>query len=92
MRPVPFSNIIYIGDGLTDVPCFRLVKSLGGTSIAVFRPRTKGAKTKSEKMLNDGRVTFIAPADYREKLQLDRIVKATMEKIASEHYYRSLSK
>ncbi len=91
-RPVPFSNMIYIGDGLTDVPCFRLVKNLGGTSIAVFRPHTKGAKTKSQKMLSDGRVNFIAPADYQEASPIDRIVKATMEKIASEQYYRSLSK
>jgi haloacid dehalogenase-like hydrolase len=91
-RPVPFSNMIYIGDGLTDVPCFRLVKSLGGTSIAVFRSHTKGAKTKSQKMLSDGRVNFIAPADYKEGATVDRIVKATMEKIASESYYSSLSK
>lgn len=91
-RPIPFPNMIYIGDGLTDVPCFRLVKSLGGTSIAVFKSHTKGAKTKSIKMLDDGRVNFIAAADYREASTIDRIVKATMEKIASESYYASLSK
>jgi hypothetical protein len=88
---VPFSNIIYIGDGLTDVPCFRLVRSLGGTSIAVFKPHTKGARTKSKKMLTDGRVNFVAPADYQDTSPIDRIVKATMDKIASQHHYRSLS-
>jgi len=91
-RAVPFPNMIYIGDGLTDVPCFRLVKSLGGTSIAVFKPHTAGAKQKSEKMLKDGRVSFIAPADYQENSQLDRIVKAAMEKVAAESYYSSLAK
>ncbi|WP_353641024.1 HAD family hydrolase [Mesorhizobium sp. WSM2239] len=91
-RPVPFANMIYIGDGLTDIPCFRLVKSLGGTSIAVFRPHTKGAQTKSRKMLTQGRVNFIAPADYRDGTPLDLTVKATMEKIAADQHYRSFSK
>lgn len=89
-RPVPFSNMMYIGDGLTDVPCFRLIKNLGGTSIAVFRQHTKGAKAKSQKMLSDGRVNFIAPTDYQENSLVDRIVKATMEKVVSEGYYKSL--
>ena len=91
LRSVPFSNMLYIGDGLTDVPCFRLVKNLGGTSIAVFKPHTKGAKSKSQKMLSDGRVNFFAPADYREGSVIDRIVKATMDKVAAEHHYRSFS-
>lgn len=90
-RPVPFQNFIYIGDGLTDVPCFRLVKNLGGTSIAVYKTHTKGARDKSKKMLDEGRVNFVAPADYRESTPLDKVVKATMEKIAAEYHYKSLS-
>ncbi len=50
-RAVPFTNIVFIGDGETDIPCFRLVKDLGGHSIAVFRPHTHAAKSRAKNYL-----------------------------------------
>jgi hypothetical protein len=91
-RPVPFENMIYLGDGETDVPCFRLVKDQGGHSISVYRPHTSKAKTISEKLIEDGRVNFAAPADYRDSKELDRIVKAIIDKLASDSYLRDLGK
>ncbi|HPE15885.1 MAG TPA: HAD family hydrolase [Oscillospiraceae bacterium] len=78
-RPVPFRNMIYIGDGLTDVPCMKLVKVNGGCSVAVYQ---KGKKAKVEELLQDGRVNFITPADYSENSELDRIVRDTVRKMA----------
>lgn len=77
-RPVPFRNMVYIGDGLTDVPCMKLVKSNGGHSIAVFR---KGQKQVVENLLKDRRVDFIAPADYSEGQQLDLLVKKIIDRM-----------
>lgn len=91
-RPVPFENMIYIGDGETDVPCFRLVKDQGGHSISVYRPHTKKAKGTSEKLIQDGRVNFAAPADYRDSKELDQIVKAIIDKLASDSHLRGLGK
>ena len=85
-RPVPFSNMVYIGDGDTDIPCFRLVKDRGGSSIAVYKPRAKGAHKKSSKLAEDGRVNFITPANYQTDSELDRIVKALIDKVASDYY------
>lgn len=90
-RPIPFENMPFIGDGETDIPCFRLIKDKGGNSIAVYRAHTKGARGKSEKLLNDGRVNFISPADYREGKAVDRIIKSIMEKIAADHHLRTLA-
>lgn len=83
-RPIPFKSMIFIGDGETDIPCFSLVKSLGGHSIAVYKPKTKGAKAKAEKLIEDGRVNFVAPADYSADSGIDTIVKAVLDKIASD--------
>ncbi len=85
-RPIPFTNIIFVGDGETDIPCFRLVKDLGGHSIAVFQPHSTRAKSQSRALLNDGRVNFIAPADFRDTKPFDVIVKAIMEKVAAREY------
>jgi len=74
-RPIPFQNILYIGDGLTDVPCMTVIRKNGGFAIAVFKPGdSKGLKTCTE-LLKAKRVDFIAEADYRSKKELDRLVK-----------------
>jgi phosphoserine phosphatase len=78
-RPVPFRNMIYIGDGMTDVPCMKLVKVNGGYSIAVYRP---GGREKAEELLKHDRVDFIVPADYSAGSELDGIVKHMIRKMA----------
>ena len=87
-RPIPFTNMVYVGDGQTDVPCFRLVKDQGGHSIAVYKPHTQGAKARSLKLLAEGRVNFTAPANYQEGSELDQTIKATMDKVAADDYLR----
>ncbi len=78
-RRVPFGNMIYIGDGLTDVPCMKLVKSNGGQSIAVYDP-SRG-NTSAKDLLEANRVNYVVPADYREGGRLETIVRAIMKKI-----------
>lgn len=78
-RPVPFKRMIFIGDGSTDIPCFRLVKEQGGNSIAVYEKRPKTKETIARQLQKDGRVNFIAPADFSDARALDRIVKAIID-------------
>jgi hypothetical protein len=91
-RPVPFTNMVFVGDGETDIPCFRLVKDLGGHSIAVFQPHSHKAKSRSRNLLSDGRVNFIAPADYSDRKPIDLIVKAIMERVAANEHLRHIKK
>ena len=76
-RRVPFRNMIYVGDGLTDVPCMKLIKSKGGRSIAVYQSNPASAQD----MLRYGRVDYVAPADYRAGSRMEQVVFALLEKI-----------
>jgi len=88
-RPVPFRNMIYIGDGMTDIPCMKLVKVNGGYSIAVY---PKGERKKVEDLIKDDRVDFIAPADYTENSELDKIMRDMISKIAMDDSLKRKSK
>ncbi len=78
-KRVPFTNMIYLGDGLSDVPCMKMMQSYGGASIAVYQEMTAGVKD----LLANGRVDFIYPADYREGSGLDQTVKHILRKMAT---------
>ena len=78
-RRIPFRNMIYIGDGLTDVPCMKLVKEHGGHSIAVFRKRSKAVAAR---LMAEKRVDFITEANYCADGELDQIIKTIIEKNA----------
>lgn len=79
---VPFRNIVYIGDSDTDVPCMKLVNSYGGHSVGVYNSETKD-KTKVHKMMRDCRVKYYTEADYSEGTELDRLVKAIIDRTAT---------
>ena len=85
-RPVPFGNMIYIGDGETDIPCFRLVKDLGGLSIAVY---ANGARDQAEQYRSEGRVNCMAPAVYTENSELDCTVRTYINLVAARSALRA---
>ena len=78
-KRVPFSNMVYIGDGLSDVPCMKMMQAYGGQAIAVYQSSNRPGV---EELLQKGRVDFIFPADYREGTALDRTVKNIIRKMA----------
>lgn len=80
-RPVPFRNMIYFGDGVTDVPCMKLVKVNGGCSIGVYSGRKPQV---CEKLIGEGRVDFVFKADYAEGGDLDACVKDVITQMASK--------
>jgi predicted HAD superfamily phosphohydrolase len=83
-RPVPFKRMIYVGDGMTDIPCMKLVKNYGGHSIAVYNPDDKGKRKEMNTLIRDNRVNFVCAADYSEGSEMDTVVKSIMDKIAAD--------
>lgn len=86
-RPVPFANIIYLGDGLTDVPSMTVTRKNGGNAVAVFNPRKTGARETCVELLRAGRVNFIAPADYRAGRTLERRVRLLLDSVIANIRY-----
>ncbi len=82
-RPIPFKRMIFVGDGDTDIPAMKMVTYQGGHSIAVYdEQREKRDLEKIHGLIADGRVDFVAPANYEEHAQMDIIVKGILGRIA----------
>ena len=78
-KRVPFTNMIYMGDGLSDVPCMKMMRSYGGQAIAVYQASNR---LGVEDLLAKGRVDFIFPADYSQGTALDETVKNILRRMA----------
>ena len=81
-RVVAYQNMLYFGDGITDIPCMTFVKKQGGVSIALY---PKGKKNKVTNLLLDNRVNYICSADYQEGSDLDSLVKCIIQEMKLSH-------
>ena len=87
-RRISTANMIYIGDGFTDVPCMKLTKDGGGVSIAVYN---SGKDKIARSLLEDGRINYMVEADYSEDSSIDKIVKMTIEAMAINTELKNIS-
>ena len=78
-RRIPYQNIIYMGDGMTDIPCMTLVKKNNGKSIAIYQ---RGQKDKVKRIYQENRCDFIAYADYNENKSIDKFIKMIIDRAA----------
>lgn len=87
-RPIPFPNIIYLGDGMTDVPSMALTKKSGGHAVAVYPNGASEKRATCVKLLDAGRVDFVSEADYRADSKLSRRVQLLLDAIIADVAYR----
>ena len=88
-RRIPYRNIIYMGDGMTDVACMTLVKHNEGTSIAIY-PEKDSDKVRD--LYTDGRCNFMCRADYSAGSDLEKVVKLIVDKVAMEYEMKNREK
>ena len=91
-KRIPFSHMIYFGDGDTDVPCMKIVGMFGGHSIAVYDPENDRKKATAAKLKRQGRVAFAVPAVYTPDAPAYRVVTAIIDKIKADWVLSRLSK
>jgi len=85
-RPIPFSNIVYIGDGSTDVPCMSVARRNGGYAVAVHKDTQTHAAC--EALLADDRIDYLAQADYSPGTELDHRVRLIIDRIIADIFFK----
>ena len=78
-RRIAYNNMIYIGDGMTDIPCMKMVKERGGKSIALY---AAGKAETVKTLVDDDRINYVCVADYSKDSTLEKIVKLMIENMA----------
>lgn len=77
---IPFRNMVYIGDSMTDVPCMKLLSTYEGYAVGVYDPQ-KQNKEQVTKLLTEQRIGYFAPADYTESSPLFSLLEAIILEI-----------
>ena len=79
---VPMENMVYFGDGSTDVPSMKVVQQNGGITIAVFGDEAK--RNKAEKLYVDKRANFVVKADYSKGSRIEKIVEGIIDSLEAK--------
>ena len=91
-KRIPFSNMIYFGDGETDVPSMKVVSMFGGHTVAVFDPANPAKRASARKLQRQGRASFISPANYARDSRTFRLVCSIIDKIKADHELKCLAR
>ncbi len=76
---VPFDQMIVVGDGYTDIPCFSMVRKNGGIAIGVYDQADREKWGKAWGFIEDDRVSNLVPADYSEGSALEASLTMAVE-------------
>ena len=82
---IPFNQMIYVGDGYTDIPCFSLIRKQKGIAIGVFDPTGHREKWRQAwEFIEEGRVSNLVPADYSKGSALEQSLLMAVDRMAND--------
>ena len=82
-RRIPFTNMVYVADGPSDIPVFSLLNQFGGRTYAVYKPGSEKHFDRVYKLQRQKRIEAFGPADYRDGTQTSMWIVKTVRDIAS---------
>ncbi|MUL39513.1 HAD family hydrolase [Gloeocapsopsis dulcis] len=88
---VPLTQMIYIGDGESDIPCFSLLNQEQGTAIALYKNQTPKEWGRELNLTQSQRVANLTPVDYNENSELMRLLMLAVESICKQISLHQLS-
>jgi hypothetical protein len=88
---VPLSQVIYVGDGASDMPAFELMHQHGGVALGIFKEQASDWQGRAH-MRSGRRVQNLAAADFREDSELMRSLLLATELVCTRVALHKLSK
>ncbi len=79
---IPFEQMIFVGDGYTDIPCFSLVRRSGGVAFGVWDPRHRDKRSRAWGFIQEGRVSNLNQARYDEQAELYQWLEEAVDSLA----------
>jgi phosphoglycolate phosphatase-like HAD superfamily hydrolase len=89
---IPLPQVIYVGDGTSDIPCFAMLNREGGTAIGVYKEGTPQDWAETYQPSKSQRVMNLAPANYSANSELMRSLSLAVEGICKKIQLKQLSK
>lgn len=81
---VPFEQMIFVGDGYTDIPCFSLIRRSGGVAFGVWDPRHREKRSRAWGFIQEGRVSNLNQARFDEDAELYQWLEEAVESLAAK--------
>ena len=81
---IPFHQMVYVGDGYTDIPCFSLIRRHDGIAFGVYDREDRRRWGRAWGFVEDGRVSNLLPADYGRHSALTSNLCMAVESLAQK--------